>query len=63
MTTDVAFSGVDPFDPDTGQLTCVGVNNSSVTLTVIDSMNVELAVDTDGDGIADNTYTEAWTSL
>jgi hypothetical protein len=62
VTTDVALSGLSAFDADTGQLTCVG-NNSSVKLTVIDSLNVQLEVDEDGDGLADNTFTEAWTNL
>jgi hypothetical protein len=62
VTTDVALSGVIPFDPDTGQITCMG-NNSSVTLTVIDSTSVQLEVDEDGDNIVDNTWVEAWTSL
>jgi hypothetical protein len=63
VTTDIVFSGVDPFDPDAGQLTCVGENNSSVTLVVIDSVNVRLDVDVDGDGIVDDSSTEAWAAL
>lgn len=63
VTTDVALAGVDPSDPDSGQLTCVGRNNTSVTLTVIDSMTVQLAVDQDGDAIVDNTYMVSWNTL
>lgn len=63
VTTDVAFAGVDPSDPDSGQLTCVGSNNSSVVLTVIDSMTVQLAVDQDGDAIVDDTYMVSWDTL
>lgn len=63
VITDVALSGVGAFDPDAGQIRCVGADNSSVKLSVIDSASVQLEVDADGDGIADNVYTESWTAL
>jgi hypothetical protein len=62
VSTDVALSGVEPFDPNAGQLTCVG-NNSSATLTVIDSTSVQIELDIDDDGIADDTFTEPWAAL
>lgn len=62
VTTDVPLSGVGNFEPDAGQLTCAG-DSSSVTLTVIDSVSFQLEVDLDGDGIADSTINEAWTSI
>jgi hypothetical protein len=63
VTTEVTFSGTDPLDPDSGKLVCVGAGNTSVTLTVIDSDNVQLDVDSDGDGIVDATLMETWSSL
>jgi hypothetical protein len=63
VTTEVTFSGTDPLDPDAGKLTCVGADNTSVTLTVIDSVNVQLDVDQDGDGVVDNTIMGTWSSL
>jgi len=46
VTTDVPLSGVFPFEPDAGHITCTG-DNSSVTITVIDSTSVQLDVDSD----------------
>jgi hypothetical protein len=62
VTTDVPLSGVYPFEADAGQITCTG-DNSSVTITVIDSTSVQLDVDLDGDGITDDTVNETWTNL
>lgn len=63
VTTDVALSGIGSGDPSAGQVTCVGANSSSLTLTVVDSLNVELQVDTDGIGGPDETIPLAWTAL
>jgi hypothetical protein len=46
-----------------GQVTCVGANNSSLTLNVVDSLNVQIEVDTDGIGGPDETLSLAWTAL
>jgi hypothetical protein len=62
VTTDVPLSGVFPFEADAGHITCTG-DNSSVTITVIDSTSVQLDVDSDGDGIIDATSNETWTNL
>jgi len=62
VTTDVPLSGVFPFEADAGHITCAG-DNSSVTITVIDSTSVQLEVDSDGDGIMDDTFTETWANL
>jgi len=63
VTTDVALSGIGSGDPSAGQVTCVGANSSSLTLTVVDSLNVEIEVDTDGIGGPDETLSLAWTAL
>jgi hypothetical protein len=63
VTTDVALTGIGAFDPDSGQITCVGAGNTSVTLIVLDSIDVQLEVDQNGDGITDQTLFAAWTEL
>lgn len=63
VTTDVALSGIGSGDPSAGQVTCVGANSSSLTLTVVDSLNVQIEVDTDGIGGPDETLSLAWTAL
>ncbi len=54
------FEGVDPDYPQRGVMRITGVRNSSVTLTAIDSTDVQLAVDADGDGVSDQTITTQW---
>jgi len=63
VRTDVALTGVGAFDPDSGRITCVGAGNTSVTLVVVDSVNVQLEVDQNGDGVIDETLSSAWTDL
>jgi hypothetical protein len=63
VTTDVALSGIGSGDPSAGQVTCVGANSSSLTLKVVDSLNVQIEVDTDGIGGPDETLSLAWTAL
>ncbi len=55
VTTEVALTGVEAFDADYGRITCVGAGNTSVTVIVVDSVNVQLEVDLNGDGITDET--------
>lgn len=63
VTTDVALTGVGAFDADSGQITCVGAGNTRVTVIVVDSVNVQLEVDQNGDGITDATLSAAWVNL
>lgn len=63
VTTDAALTGVGVFDADAGQITCIGAGNTSVRVIVVDSVNVQLDVDQDGDGIADTTLFAAWADL
>jgi hypothetical protein len=62
VTTDVPLSGVFPYEADNGHIICTG-DNSSVTITVIDSTSVQLDVDLNGDGTIDDTVFKAWTNL
>jgi len=64
VTTDVALSGgVGVYNAYSGQITCVGAGNTSVTVIVVDSVNVQLDVDQNGDGITDETLSAAWADL
>jgi len=63
IITDAAFEGVEPNDPFTGQATITGANNSSVTLIAVDSVNVTLEVDADGDGVPEETIATTWDAL
>lgn len=63
VTTEVALTGVGAFEADAGQITCVGAGNTRVRLIVVDSVNVQLEVDQNGDGITDETLSAAWADL
>jgi len=64
VTTNVAFTGVGALDPTAGEASCVGANGTSVRLIAnADGNTVQLQVDTDGDGTADNTIDETWANL
>jgi hypothetical protein len=63
VTTNAALTGVGAFDADSGRITCVGAGNTSVTLVVVDSIDVQLEVDEDGDGNIDQTLPAVWTDL
>ncbi len=49
--------------PYAGIMKITASNNSSVTVTALDSVNVRLDVDEDGDGAIDRTSDTTWTSL
>ncbi len=44
----------------TGSIKITGAGNSSVTVTALDSVNVQLEVDTDGDNVIDVTIVTTW---
>jgi len=49
--------------PSVGTFKITGVDGSSVTVNVLDSINVELLIDTDGDGTIDVTINTTWEEL
>lgn len=57
------FQGLGSENPSSGSAKISGANNSSVTLTAIDSTTVQLEVDANGDGVVDATTTNTWDSL
>lgn len=63
LVTDTQFQGIGTNNPFSGQATITGANNSRVTLLVIDSVNVRLQIDEDGDGVTDSTIDTTWDAL
>jgi len=63
IVTNTTFQGNGSGNPSVGQAKATGANNSSVTLTAIDAVNVRLDVDEDGDGLTDSTINTTWSAL
>jgi hypothetical protein len=61
--TTADFTGVGDTNPAAGQLRIDGGNRSSVLATAVDTTNVQLAVDSDGDGVRERTITVTWSQL
>jgi len=49
--------------PTSGVLRIVGANNTSIVVTALDEVNVQLDVDTDGDGVANLMIVTTWVEL
>lgn len=64
FTTPAAFKGsyMDAY-PSEGQFKVVGAANSSLTLTALDSTNVRLEIDDNGDGVTDGIIDTTWTEI
>lgn len=56
---------VDQLDtwPMSGSLKIAGAGNSSLTVVALDSINVQIDLDVDGDGMADATFFTTWAEL
>lgn len=63
MQTTTPFTGVEPNDPGSGVLVVTGADNSTLTLVALDSVNVELRVDEDGDGTPEEIIPTTWEEL
>jgi len=66
VNTFATFDGNDnntPDNPETGNAMITAQDNSSVTINVLDNINVELQVDTDGDLLIDFTFNVTWDDL
>jgi hypothetical protein len=50
-------------NPSAGVLSVTASDNSSLTLTALDSTNVQISVDNNGDGVVDQTTTTTWSDL
>jgi hypothetical protein len=49
--------------PSEGALVVKASDNTSLTLTTVDSSTVNIAADTTGDGVVDSTFATTWTEL
>jgi hypothetical protein len=56
------LKGIDPNFPDSGVITITG-ENSALTLTAIDNINVQLDLDSNKDGVVDSSEIVTWESL
>lgn len=66
FVTTETFEGRGGMNPNSGVMKITGANNSSVTITALScATSVELSVDANGDGVADDNYPETvpWTDL
>ena len=61
-STPVAFEGSDADYPNSGEFLVTG-SNSSARLTAIDSVDVRVDIDIDGDGTIDQTVNTTWAEL
>ena len=60
--TEVIFQGFDNDYPSSGELLVSG-DNSSVRLTAIDNVNVQVDIDNNGDDVIDETIVTTWDAL
>ncbi len=63
IVTDTVFQGFDLDYPSSGQATITGANNSRVTLIALNSLDVRLEIDADGDGAAETITDTTWDAL
>jgi hypothetical protein len=61
--TTTAFTGVDGSPPDVGGMVITGASNASITVDVIDEIDVDLLVDLNGDGSPDVLVATTWAEL
>jgi hypothetical protein len=59
--TPVLASGDD--DPGTGEILVTGADGTTVNIVIVDSANVSLEIDVDGDGTPDETQDTDWSTL
>jgi len=50
-------------DPHQGEMLITGAGNSSVRVVIVDSSNITLEVDTNGDGVIDDSIDTNWAAL
>ncbi|WP_233800700.1 hypothetical protein [Paraburkholderia sp. HP33-1] len=63
VKTTTAFQAVSGANPSVGSMTVTAANNSTATLTAIDSTNVRIDIDSNGDGVIDQTINTTWADL
>lgn len=63
VTTNTRFEGNAGAFPSKGSMTVKATDNTSLTLTAVDSTNVRIDLDTNGDGGIDQTINTTWDDL
>ncbi|MDH4107694.1 MAG: hypothetical protein OEW35_05225 [Gammaproteobacteria bacterium] len=59
----VSIQAIGDFNPHTGEILITGAGGSSVKIVVVDSLNVRLEIDTNGDGTIDQFVDTSWSEL
>jgi hypothetical protein len=61
--TPVAVEAVDNADPNVGEILVTGADDSTVRIVIIDTSNIRLEIDEDGDGTVDEFVDTNWDEL
>ena len=61
--TPVDFVGSGENRPHTGELLVTGADNATLHLITLDSVNIDIDADYDGDGVIDETFNMTWAEL
>jgi hypothetical protein len=61
--TILAVSAAGDEDPESGEIRVTGAEDSSVTIVIVDSAQVRLDIDENGDGIIDTSLDTTWAAL
>ncbi|MGB5512366.1 MAG: hypothetical protein WBM87_11710 [Woeseiaceae bacterium] len=62
-TTPVAVEAAGDLDPHKGEILITGANGSSIRILVVDTSNVTLEIDVNGDGVVDEYVYTNWSAL
>jgi hypothetical protein len=63
VRSNAQFRAIGAGNPSVGSLTVIAADNSSATVTVLDSTNVKIDLDKNGDGVIEETITTTWADL
>lgn len=63
VKTNTPFEAIGAANPSVGSMTVTAADKSSATLTAIDSTNVKIDIDSNGDGVIDQTINTTWADL
>ena len=62
-STPVTFQGMGADNPFAGEMLVTGANNATIRLIALDSINVRIETDADGDGTVDSTEDTTWDDI